>query len=174
FSGDLGDFILQDGDSNIRMDLPASRTYVIQEADPAPDFDMTTIACYESINLNSTHTLTTRTVTVALDPGELVICTFTNRQRGQIEIRKETQPAGAPESFNFSGDLGDFTLQDGDSNIRMDLPASSTYVIREADPAPDFDLTAISCYESINLNSTLDSTTRTATVALDPGESVIC
>ena len=168
FSGALAGAI-SDGEQLSAELLPGQ--YSVSETVPA-GWDLIDISCD---NDAVTTDLNMASIALTLNgTGSATTCTFTNSQRGQIEIRKETQPAGAPESFNFSGDLGDFTLQDGDSNIRMDLPASRTYVIQEADPAPDFDLTTIACYESINLNSTHTLTTRTATVALDPGELVIC
>ena len=168
FSGAL-EGAISDGEQLSAELLPGQ--YSVSETVPA-GWDLIDISCD---NDAVTTDLNMASIALTLNgTGSATTCTFTNSQRGQIEIRKETQPAGAPESFNFSGDLGDFTLQDGDSNIRMDLPASRTYVIQEADPAPDFDMTTIACYESINLNSTHTLTTRTATVALDPGELVIC
>ena len=47
-------------------------------------------------------------VTVHLDPGEDITCTFSNRQRGSIAVVKTTAPAGGT-GFDFDGDLGLFT-----------------------------------------------------------------
>jgi hypothetical protein len=60
-------------------------TYTATETDPAPGFDLTGIACDDS---NSTGNVATRTATFVAAAGETVKCTFTNSQRGRINVLK--------------------------------------------------------------------------------------
>ena len=53
----------------------------------------------------STSNVATGTGTINLDPGELVVCTFTNTQRGTIIVDKVTDPAHSAASFDFSLDV---------------------------------------------------------------------
>jgi len=59
-------------------------------------------------------------VRVHLDPGEDVVCTFTNVERSSITIVKETNPEAGAE-FEFTGDLGGFSLDYGESESFGDL-----------------------------------------------------
>ena len=59
-------------------------------------------------------------VRVHLGPGEDVVCTFTNVERSSITIVKETNPKAGAE-FEFTGDLGGFSLDDGESESFGDL-----------------------------------------------------
>ncbi len=155
--------------------LPGS--YTVSELVPA-GWDLTEISCDDDDSTDSTTPVAaggTAEATVNLAAGETVTCTFTNTERGRIDIRKQTLPDGAPGSFDFSGDLGDFSLQDNGNETFLDLPAGATYTISEADPGPNFHLSAIDCDDPLSLTpSTFDLTTRTATVGLDPAELVIC
>ena len=60
-------------------------TYTATETDPTPGFDLTGIACDDS---NSTGDVATRTATFVVAAGETVKCTFTNTQRGRINVLK--------------------------------------------------------------------------------------
>src|SRR5439155_3851024 len=79
----------------------------------------------------STLSTASRTVTFKLDPAETVTCTFTNRQRGTIVVKKTTNPVGAPGSFTFTGDAAG-TIGGGDSITVANL-APGTYTSTESD-----------------------------------------
>ncbi|MEZ5581840.1 MAG: choice-of-anchor Q domain-containing protein [Candidatus Competibacteraceae bacterium] len=164
-SGDIGD------DVSLSEALPAGQ-YTVSETVPA-GWDLTEVNCDGG---NPTVDLNAASVVVTLNgDGDTITCTFTNTQRGRIDIRKQTLPEGAPGSFDFSGDLGTFSLQDEGNETFLDLPAGTTYMITEADPPPGFDLTDISCDDQRSPTpSTGDLPSRTATVGLDPAEFVIC
>jgi hypothetical protein len=164
FTGDAAGSI-GDGQT-ITVNNLAPGTYTSTEADPTPGFDLTNISCDDA---NSTGSVGTRTATFHLDPGETVTCTFTNRQRGTIIVKKVTNPAGASGSFTFTGDAAG-SIGDGQT-ITVNNLAPGTYTSTEADPTPGFDLTNISCDDA---NSTGSVGTRTATFHLDPGETVTC
>jgi len=117
--------------------------------------------------------MATRTATFKLDPGETVTCTFTNRQRGTIIVKKVTDPVGASGNFTFTGDAAG-TIADG-GNITVNSLAPGTYTSTETDPTPAFDLTGLSCNDGASSTvSTVSLATRTATFKLDPGETVTC
>jgi hypothetical protein len=79
-------------------------TYTSTEANPTPAFDLTGLACDDGSSATvSSVSLTTRTATFKLDPGETVTCTFTNRQRGHAKVVKTvngTAPSGS-QAFTF-------------------------------------------------------------------------
>ncbi|MEW6028569.1 MAG: right-handed parallel beta-helix repeat-containing protein [Chloroflexota bacterium] len=86
---------------------------------------------------------------------------------GTITIVKQADAAG---TFDFTGDLGNFSLNDGGSTTFNDVTAG-VYSVSEADPAPGFVLTGLSCDDA---NSTADAGARTAEIHLEPAEHVTC
>ena len=98
FTGDAAGSI-GDGGSIVVSDLVPG-TYTSTEADPTPDFDLTSIVCDDG---NSTGSLSTRKATFKLDPGETVTCTFTNTQRGMVKVVKthDGAPPSGTDSFPF-------------------------------------------------------------------------
>jgi uncharacterized repeat protein (TIGR01451 family) len=83
-----------------------------------------------------------------------------------ITIVKETDPAGGT-GFDFTGDLGSFTLNDGGSQPFGSL-SSGDYTVTETVPT-GWDLTGVVCTGG-------DSTPTTdgVTVHLDPSENITC
>src|SRR5207249_5099281 len=64
----------------------------ISESDPTPTFDLSGLSCNDGASATaSTVSLVDRKATFHLDPGETVTCTFTNRQRGTIIVKKITR-----------------------------------------------------------------------------------
>lgn len=105
FSGDLGDFSLDDDTDPL---LPHSQsftqspgTYDVTEDDPTPAFDLVAITCDDTSSITpSIGYVVTRTVTINLEAGETVTCTFTNRQRGTIVVEKvKSSLAPSPMSW---------------------------------------------------------------------------
>jgi hypothetical protein len=120
FSGDLGGFSLDDDESQLFSDLLPGH-YDVTEAVPA-GWDLTKAVC-----AGGSSNPISNGVRVNLGPGDAIVCTFTNVQRGSITIVKETDPDGGA-GFNFSGDLGGFSLDDDGS--------TSTRVKRSSAPSP--------------------------------------
>jgi hypothetical protein len=115
-------------------------------------------------------------VSITVNDGDTIVCTFTNEKKATIIIQKVTQPAGGT-GFNFEDDIeapNAFMLNDGETKTFSGL-VSGTYTVTEADPTPDFDLTAITCDDGASASpSTGDVGQRKATINLDPGETVTC
>ncbi len=99
---------------------------------------------------------------------------------GTVIIEKETLPPGGT-GFSFSQNIdgsGTFMLDDGGSRTFTDVPAGR-YQVQEADPAitpGGYTLSNLVCTDSDPNGdpSLVDLSSRTATVAVDPGETVIC
>ena len=99
---------------------------------------------------------------------------------GTIIIAKETLPAGG-SGFGFSQDMdgtGDFALADGGSKT-FEYVVAGSYAVTEDDPSAvpgDYDLTGLVCVDSDagGSASTTNQSSRTATINLDPGETVTC
>ncbi|MDX1747534.1 MAG: hypothetical protein R3324_16490, partial [Halobacteriales archaeon] len=162
-SSNLGDdFALQDGESELFGGL-APGTYSVSELVPE-GWQLTSIECRDA----STSSITDG-VSITLEAGEDVTCTFNNREDSSITVVKKTVPAGSSEVFTFDpGDLGDdFGLSDGESKT-FDTLAPGTYGVDEDVPA-GWDLIDITCDDD---DATTDSTG--FSIALEAGEDVEC
>ncbi len=175
--GTLGTFSVAGGSVKDFTGLSAGQ-YTITEDDPAPaGYALTGISCVDSATGQTfPGDLTTRSVDLDLVPGERIHCIFTNTAQGSIVIRKATDPVGGTD-FTFSQDVdgsGDFSLDDGGARTFTTLPAG-VYTVVEADKT-GYDLQTIVCEDSNTAGtpSTGDLNTSTATVNLDPGETVTC
>jgi hypothetical protein len=154
-------FALQDGQSS-DSGLLQPGNYSVSEA-ATTGWDLTSATCD---NGNSPSNIT-------LAAGATVTCTFTNRQRGSIVVKKVTNPTGAPGTFTFTGTASG-SIGDGGTIVVGNL-VSGTYTSTEASPTPAFDLTNIACDDGSSATpSTVSLSTRTATFKLDPGETVTC
>lgn len=89
-----------------------------------------------------------------------------------ITIVKQADPEGSTE-FNFTGDLGDFTLVDdgtaSNSILFDEIIDFTTYDVIETVPA-GWNLDSVVCSD----DSATDTTTATANIAVEEGESVSC
>jgi hypothetical protein len=95
FTGALSGSISDNG--TLTSGLLPPGTYYSTESDPTPNFDLTSITCDDGLSTGvSTGDVTTRKATFRLDPGETVKCTFTNTQRGKVEVLKITNGAPNP------------------------------------------------------------------------------
>ena len=99
---------------------------------------------------------------------------------GTIIINKTTVPPGGA-GFTYTDDIAlpnSFGLNDGDSEVFNNVPAG-TYTVAENDPMVTpggYELTSLVCVDDdpAGTPSTTDLSSRTATINLDPGETVTC
>jgi len=111
-----------------------------------------------------------RSQDVTVNADEEILCIVSNSiKRGMIVVQKQTAPGGAACSFTFSGDAAG-AISDGGQIVVADL-LPGAYTASEADPSPEFELTAITCNDG---NSSGDVGTRTATFNLEADETVKC
>jgi len=106
---------------------------------------------------------------IDVSAGETVTCTFVNKQRGTLVIRKTTVPSPdrTDSSFTFTTDntltLNDFSLKDGGSYIFESLEPRSGYRVRELASA-NWRLSNGSCSNG----------SPTTNIRVDPGATVTC
>ena len=118
---------------------------------------------------------------VNVGAGDDVACTFTNTQRGSVEVTKVNQGGVASDSFAFTPsralDPQGFSLQGGQTKSYSDVVAGS-YSVSEG-TASGYRLTSIDCVDSRTSDSTHASSSsglsdRTAQINVQPGEDVHC
>jgi plastocyanin len=186
-SSNLGatDFFLDDdNDPNLPneetfTDLPTGVTYSVLEENIPSGWQLSAIQCVNG-GPNTSGSVATATATIGLDPGEAVVCTFTNQGIGSITVAKDALPNNAQDfGFTSTGGLSPatFSLDDdadgtlGNTRAFTAIPAGTTYTVAEDADPPGWQLTDLSCLGGGGNTSTAG---RTATVGLDPGESVTC
>ena len=176
FGSDLGDFDLAGGSvKDFTNVTPGS--YTLSEDDPTPTgYELTGIECVDSATGQIVQgDVDKRSVELNLVEGERVHCTFTNtKPPGTVIIRKATAPGGGT-GFAFIGDLGTFFLDDG--GIQTSNVAPGSYSVTEADPSSSgYELSGLTCVDSdaTGQPSAGDVASRTATINVDPGETVTC
>jgi hypothetical protein len=119
-------------------------TYTSTEVNPAPDFEVTAIDCDDGASATpSSGDPGTRSAIFNLDPGETVRCTFTNTRAGTLVVASQTIPDGSAVTFQFTG-VPSGTIPSNGTLVVSNLEPG-TYTSTEADPAPDFELTAVDC-----------------------------
>src|SRR5215216_661021 len=133
---------------------------------------------------DSSTSLGTRTATLDIDAGEDVVCTFTNTKHASLTVVKATDPASDPQDFDFdltgSGvptdldldtDGGDATLP-AQQSFSLNASQLGAHAVKE-NVTPGWALTALECTGGGGDSST-SLGTRTATLEIDAGESVVC
>ena len=173
------DFPLTDGATPEVSGFLTPGSYSVSEAVPV-GWDLTDTTC-----TGQPGNVDENPAAIDLNPGEVVTCRFTNTQRGTITIQKsitvDTGAGPTVEDFDFTGNGpgdydfgGGFTLSTDVVDAEfMDfvnlLPGD--YSVTEASPvANGWVLVGVTCSgESYD-----DPDTNPATIALGPGEDVIC
>ena len=97
-------FVLKDGWAQMYNDLTPG-TYTVTENDPTPGFDLVDLQCVETnsdTNPNTQTSLNNRQAIINLDPGETVSCTYTNRERGMVEVTKVENGTAPTHDWTFT------------------------------------------------------------------------
>ncbi len=111
----------------------------------------------------------------ASDHDPVVVGLNLEENSGAIIIQKVTDPAGGT-GFGFDDDIAapnSFNLDHGGTRA-FDNLAPGPYTVTEDDLTPAFDLTGLNCVESGINNSVGNIGARTATINLEPSETVTC
>jgi hypothetical protein len=165
FSGDLGGFILMDPSDNSET-FPGltAGDYHVTENVPA-GWNLLPVFC-----TGGDFDLLATGVTIHLDAGENIECTFTNEALpGSITIVKEADPED-DTPFEFSGDMGPFTLMDPSHVFEMFSPLPpDDYEVTEILPT-DWELDYVQCVGA----DYWDSSGTSVTIHLRWGEDVVC
>ncbi|HEX5589631.1 MAG TPA: hypothetical protein VFX65_05020 [Candidatus Limnocylindrales bacterium] len=174
FTGDAAGTL--DDDEQIVVTNLVPGTYTSTEADPTPDYDLTSILCDDA---GSSGNLETRTATFDLDPGEEITCVFTNTQRGTITIIKDAQPNDAQNfGFDVNGFDGPIFFElDDDGNATLsnmqtfeNVPPGAYSVTEQS--VEGWDLIDIECVTLGGASAEIDGATADLTMA--PGGSITC
>lgn len=142
YFGNLGSFLLDDGQSRVSNDLLPGNYQVYQSIPQAWELS---ISC-----VGGDATVSGDNVVVHLDANEDVVCTFTNNDIGSsITINAASNPAGGTGYFYF-GNAGSFTLDDGQSHTSERL-LPGNYQIYQSVPAGG--TVSISCTGDVTVGS---------------------
>ena len=185
YTGDLGAFELDEGGAadatptstsfTIPGDQVGSRT--VAETERA-GWTLADITCDEDV----TKDLAGKggSVTLDVDEGDDITCTFVNKKDAKVTIVKDADPADGTD-FDYSGSFGPFQLDDGGAadatptstsfDIEGDQAGSKT--VTEAEKA-GWTLTDITCNDAAGLEKDLDGTGGTASLDVDPGDEITC
>lgn len=169
-------FSLQDGGTWASGLLPAG-TYSVVENTPLPaGWTLANVSCTDGVNSYNPASIT-------LPGNKTVVCTFTNRTRGSLTIIKNVnEKDGTDFGFTATGGLtpATFTLDDdgGTDGTYADRIVYSNimpgnYSVTESAPPSPWTLVGIACQETTQ-NTAVNISTRTASIMVDPGESVVC
>ena len=162
FAGDLGAFSLDDGGSR-EFGGVVPGDYDVTEV-TASGWDLGSVVC-----TGGDSSSIAGGVTIHLDSGEHITCTFSNEElelTGSITIVKETDPAGGA-GFRFTGSLGTFYLDDGESR-GFDNLTPVDYDVTEVAPSGWY-LDDVIC-----TGGDSDPITGGVTIHLEAGEDIGC
>ncbi|MDR0493109.1 MAG: hypothetical protein LBH74_05680 [Nitrososphaerota archaeon] len=167
-----GTFSLTDGATWSSGPL-APGNYTLTEIAQA-GWDLASIIIDDPTN-NSRVDLATRSVFIALDPGETISILYQNSQQvsdlGSFSVTKVSCPVGSSEVFSFvtSAPGGSFSLTDG-SSWSSGMIAPGVYTVTELVP-PGWGITNILLNDPSG-TSIVDLSTGTATIHLQAGTHV--
>jgi len=121
FTGDLGDFTLEPSNTYSQTFTVPAGSYAVTELLDEANWELLGMSCLpvndENGDPNGVADFDTNTLTIDLDAGEELECSFTNAERrASLTITKETTPDGDTTPFEFNGPQGEaFMLMDGQS-----------------------------------------------------------
>jgi len=162
-----------------QFDNVAPGSYTVSETDPGTSFDLKSLQCVDGANSTNASSPATPKLqtsgTVNVDPGETVVCTFSNSKKGTIVIVKDAQPnTAAAFDFTASAPLSNFTINGSGSqsfgNITATEVNGTTYPVAEG-TTPGWTLDSINCSNTATIT---DLGTRQATISVGAGETVTC
>ncbi|WP_375056540.1 collagen binding domain-containing protein [Zobellella sp. DQSA1] len=168
-------------------------SYDLTEADPsANNFSLVDIACKDEndVETGQVNLGQLSVFDVAVAPGAVVTCTFTNEKLaapGFIEIRKIS--IGGVDTFDYEDNVdsadstGNFELTTVTEGVSVshffNIVEPGVYQVTELDPTLiGYDLTELECEDPKsgvnNVGTSTDLASRTATISVDDGETVVC
>ena len=159
FSSSFGPaFSLAGGESHESGLLVPGAGYSVNESLPA-GWDRLSASCDDGSPVSN----------VDVGPGETVTCTFVNRQRGRVVVRKVTDPSPDPSGTTFDFTTGGgltpsaFGLPNGGSRAFVDLVPRSGYSVAES-PRTGWRLVSEACSDGSPASN----------IDVAPGETVTC
>lgn len=180
FTGDWAggsDFTLEPGDDGEDAESFTNITpgqYTVEELTTGTEYDVTKLTCEGDVaGDTSSGDVATGKGTIDLDPGELVTCTYTNTQRGDLTVVKQTIPDGATQTFDFTVEgQPDFSLTDGGEQA-FDNIKPDTYTLEEVNLPTGWKVDNIACAVDGGVPSVHVGVSK-LDVVVGIGESVVC
>jgi Prealbumin-like fold domain len=149
-------FSLKNGETKTYAGVNPGSGYTLAETVPT-GWDLTSATCDDGSPVTN----------IDVSAGETVTCTFTNKARGTIKIKKVTNPASdTTTSFSYTaGGLSPstFSLHNGDTQTFSNLVPGNGYSVAETSQT-GWDLTSSSCDDGSPLTA----------IDVGPGETVTC
>lgn len=146
--------------------------FTIAENDPTGlGFELTDLQCNDPSGGTAVD-VGTRTANINLAANETVQCTYTNSQRtGSLTIGKRV--IGTNANFTFSGTtpFGNFTLSNGQTTTRANLPPGNFVITETLNPI--YSLNSITCVGNSNA-PVIDLNSGTLTIFVPAGDDVTC
>jgi hypothetical protein len=173
YTGGLGSFTIttSGGTGSQVFNNVVPGVYAVTEGAPPAGWDFVGVVCGDP---DGGTTTSGATANIDVDPGEEVRCTYMNRKRGRIVVRKITDPNPDPTDtrFAFTG-AATGSIRNGEA-LSVDNLVPGTYRVTEVVP-DQFELISISCDDGASPQPSFgDVSAATATFRLDPGEVVTC
>jgi len=150
-------FSLKNGETKEFPGVNPGNGYNVAETVPS-GWDLTSATCDDGSPVTN----------IDVGTGETVTCTFTNKARGTIKIKKVTNPSSdTTTSFSFTAGGGlspsSFSLKNGDTQTYSNLLPGNGYSVAESVPS-GWDLTSSSC----------DDGSPVSAIDVGAGETVTC
>jgi hypothetical protein len=147
-------FSLKNGGTQTYNGVNPGSGYSVAETVPS-GWDLTSATCDDGSPVTN----------IDVSAGETVTCTFNNRARGHIIVKKLTNPAGSSQSFEFDPSYSgtNFFLTDTQTNDSGAL-APGTYSVAEVNIPTGWDLSSSSCTDGSPVSA----------ISLQGGETVTC
>ena len=140
-------------------------TYDVAESGIPAGWNLTDATCSDGSPITA----------IDITAGETVTCTFTNQREGDITIVKNT--VGSDSTFNFTtsslpGGNFNITTTGNTGSVNFSGLQPGAFDVAEAIPV-GWQLTGLACVDP-NGNTVADADAGSATINLDPGESITC
>jgi hypothetical protein len=132
-------FSLKNGQQQTFSNVTPGSGYSVAETVPS-GWDLTSSTCSDGSAVSN----------INISPAETVTCTFTDRKRGSIVVKKVTDPSPDPSDTSFSFTAGGglspsaFSLKNGQQQTFSDVTPGSGYSVAETVPS-GWDLTSAIC-----------------------------
>lgn len=155
--------------------LPGSR-FAIAEVGPGTSWTAGELTC-EVTPAGSTESAEIDVDDFTVDPGDAIACAITNTAKGTITVVKNV--TGADDTFSFTGSWltpeDDFTIttDSGTETKTFDDILAGSYTLAEV-LGDGYDGVGLSCVETDTNDSSVSVPTLTASLVLQPGETITC